>query len=61
VSGCCEAHQAHRIIELRWKGLIGDVHAIAMCGANPAFQNRMQVVLKSMLDRMVYVRGHVLQ
>ncbi len=58
VPGRCDAHQAHRMVELKEKNVVGNVHAIAVSCANPEFQNRLQVTLKAIIDReLVFVRG----
>ena len=58
VAGVCDAHQAHRIIEMKLKGMVGDVHAISVAASNPDMQNKLQLALRSIIDReLVYIRG----
>lgn len=58
VPGSCEAHQGHRMVELREKPIIGDIHAIAFSASNPVLQNKLQTVLKKILEGMIFIRGH---
>ncbi len=57
VSGCCDAHQAHRIVELKERDSIGNVHAIAISAANPELQNKLQLALRSLLAEVVFLHG----
>jgi hypothetical protein len=58
VNGVCDAHQGHRMIEMKEKDLIGNVHAIAVSAANPELQNKLQAALKAIIDReLIFVRG----
>eukprot|EP00973_Karenia_brevis_P051627 7169808-Karenia_brevis.AAC.1 len=58
VSGKCGAHQAHRVIAIREKQVIGDVHAIAVMGCHVGNQNRLQQALWSLLEDFQYHIGY---
>ncbi len=58
VRGVCCAHQSHRVVEIREKECIGDIHAIAVSLANGELQSKCQVVLRQLIDRdLVFCRG----
>ncbi len=57
VNGVCDAHQAHRVVELREKDVVGNVHAIAVSAANREIQNKLQLSLQSLLGELVFLRG----
>ena len=58
VAGVCDAHQGHRIVEMKLKGMVGDVHATAVTASSPGMQNKLQLALRNIIDReLVYIRG----
>jgi len=60
VSGRCDAHQGHRTVELKERDVVGNVHAISVSCANPDFQNKLQLALKTIIDReILFMRGLV--
>ena len=57
VRGECAAHQGHRCIESREATVLGDIHAIAFSCSSPHIQHKLQVELKTLIAKAVYVPG----
>jgi hypothetical protein len=58
IGGKCDAHQGHRVVELREHEVIGDIYAIAASASNPELQNKLQVGLQSIIKReLMFLRG----
>jgi hypothetical protein len=58
ITGECGAHQAHRIVASREPGVIGNVHAVCVTGANVTIQNTSQALLWLLLDELLWVPGN---
>lgn len=51
------SHQGHRVIESRWKQLVGHVHAVAVTCSHVTNQSKLQQALWRLIDDVDYNIG----